>query len=262
MTLSAEEVAGAADALFDAGRSRRPIAPLTDRHPTIDVSDAYAVQLANVDRLRKEGQQVAGHKVGLSSRAMQRMLGVDEPDYGHLLDPMFLLDGESVPITRFIQPRVEIEVAFVLGRALAGPGRTVADVVRATDCVLPAIEIVDSRVVDWSIRLPDTIADNASSGAVVLGGRPRRVTDLDLKVTGGLLRANGRITETGAAGAVLGNPMTAVAWLANKVAAFGVTLDPGHVIMSGSFTRMIPVRAGDDVRAELEDMGNVAISFR
>jgi 2-keto-4-pentenoate hydratase len=227
----------------------------------MDASDAYEIQLQNVAKRVSTGETVEGHKVGLSSKAMQRMLGVHEPDYGHLLSDMFFSDGEDIPASTFLQPRVEIEIAFVLGRPLAGPGTSIADVVRATEYVMPSIEIVDSRVADWKVLLPDTIADNASSGAVVLGGSPRRLPDVDVKLTGGVLWANGRVAETGAAGAVLGNPIAAVAWLANKVAAFGVTLEPAHVVLPGSFTRMIPVAAGDRVRAEFEDMGYVSVAF-
>jgi 2-keto-4-pentenoate hydratase len=174
---------------------------------------------------------------------------------------MFLYEEDVVEVGRFLQPRVEIEVAFVLGRPLAGPGVTVADVIRATEFVMPSLEIVDSRVEGWRIRLPDTIADNASSGAVVLGGSPTRLTDVDVRLIGATLRSNGELRETGASGAVLGNPVVAVAWLANKVAAFGVSLQEGHVVMPGSCTRMIPVRAGDVVRADFDRLGHVSVAF-
>jgi 2-keto-4-pentenoate hydratase len=251
----------AAAALWAAQEERRPIDPLTHTYPGIDVEDAYSIQLRNISRRLDCGDRVKGHKVGLSAKAMQQMLGVDEPDYGHLLESMFLFEADIVPVNRFLQPRVEIEVAFVLGRPLVGPGVTVADVVRATEFVLPSIEIVDSRVVDWRIKLPDTIADNASSGAVVLGGNPTRLVDLDVRLIGATLRRNGELRETGASGAVLGNPAVAVAWLANKVAAFGVGLEPGHVIMPGSCTRMIPVGPGEQVWAEFDRLGHVTVCF-
>lgn len=259
--LSTEQRQVAAHALWDADRSKLPIAPLTDTYPGFDVVDAYEVQLLNIARQVDEGAVIRGHKVGLSAKAMQQMLGVHEPDYGHLLDTMFVLEGDAVPISRFCQPRAEIEVAFVLGRPLRGPGVTVADVVRATDYVLPSIEIVDSRVVDWKIKIADTIADNASSAALVLGARPTRLHDVDPALVGAVLRKNGEIVETGCSGAVLGNPVTAVAWLANKVAAFGVTLEPGHVIMPGSCTRMVPISAGDTIRADFDVLGSVGVSF-
>ena len=199
--------------------------------------------------------------MGLSAKAMQEMLGVHEPDYGHLLDDMFCYEHDTIAMARFCQPRAEIEVAFVLGRPLEGPGVTVADVVRATDHVLPSIEIVDSRVRDWKIKIQDTIADNASSAALVLGARPTALDAVDPALIGAILRKNGEIVETGCSGAVLGNPVIAVAWLANKVARFGVTLEPGHVIMPGSCTRMVPVSAGDVVRADFDDLGHVSVRF-
>jgi 2-keto-4-pentenoate hydratase len=261
MSLTAPERTIAADLLRDAAKTRTPVAPLTERFVDIDAADAYEIQLLNVARRVAESETIEGHKVGLSSKAMQRMLGVHEPDYGHLLSGMFSSDGEVISGSTFLQPRVEIELAFVLGQPLVGPGRTIADVARATEYVVPAIEIVDSRIQDWAVRLPDTIADNASSGGVVLGGLPRRLPDIDVKLTGGVLRADGRVLETGASGAVLGNPMTAVAWLANKVAAFGVALEPGHVVLPGSFTKMIAVTSGDAIRAEFEGMGYVSVAF-
>jgi 2-keto-4-pentenoate hydratase len=259
--LEQEEVTRAADALFRAQEERQPIAPLTETFTAVDVTSAYEIQLHNVRRRLAAGDTIQGHKVGLSAKAMQQMLGVNEPDYGHLLESMFCFENDDVDTGRFLQPRVEIEVAFVLGHALEGPGVTVADVLRATDFVLPALEIVDSRVVGWRVQLADTIADNASSGAVVLGGSPTKLTDVDVRLIGGTLRSNGELRETGASGAVLGNPAVAVAWLANKVASFGVSLQPGHVIMPGSCTRMIPVRAGDVVRAEFDQLGHVTAAF-
>ena len=259
--MDATDRQAAADALFEAQERRSPIEPLTDTYTGVDVTDAYEIQLLNVRRRVAAGDVVEGHKVGLSAKAMQQMLGVGEPDYGHLLRSMFLYEADTVDVKRFLQPRVEIEVAFVLGRALEGPGVTVADVLRATEFVLPSLEIVDSRVAEWRIRLPDTIADNASSGAVVLGGSPTRLTDVDVRLVGATLRSNGELRETGASGAVLGNPVVAVAWLANKVAGFGVALQEGHVVMPGSCTRMIPVQPGDVVRADFDRLGHVSTAF-
>jgi 2-keto-4-pentenoate hydratase len=192
---------------------------------------------------------------------MQQMMGVDEPDYGHLLDDMFVLEGSAIPAADFCDPRVEVEVAFVLGKGLTGPGVSAADVLRATDFVLPAIEVIDSRIRDWKIGLADTIADNASSARVVLGGHPTSLNDVDPRTIGAVLRKNGEVVETGAAGAVLGNPVTAVAWLANKVHSFGVTLEPGHVIMPGSCTRAVDVNAGDVIRADFDYLGYVSVVF-
>jgi 2-keto-4-pentenoate hydratase len=251
----------AAAALWQADQTKEAIAPLTETWPELDVVDAYEVQRMNIGRRLEGGARVRGHKVGLSAKAMQEMLGVHEPDYGHLVDDMFCYEHDTVSMARFCQPRAEIEVAFVLGQPLEGPGVTVADVVRATDYVLPSIEIVDSRVRDWKVKIQDTIADNASSAALVLGARPTPLTAVDPALIGATLRKNGEIVETGCSGAVLGNPVIAVAWLANKLAQFGVRLEPGHVIMPGSCTRMVPVAAGDVVRADFDVLGHVSVRF-
>ncbi|HVN13255.1 MAG TPA: 2-keto-4-pentenoate hydratase [Kineosporiaceae bacterium] len=255
------DLQAAADALWAAARDRCAIPPLTETYPGLDVGAAYEVQLCNVRRRLEGGAVVRGHKVGLSAKAMQQMLGVHEPDYGHLLDDMFCFESDVIDASRFLQPRAEVEVAFVLGRGLTGPGVTAADVVRATEFVMPSIEIVDSRVADWRIRIEDTVADNASSGAVVLGARPAALDAVDPALVGAVFYKNGEIVETGCSGAVLGNPVTAVAWLANKVAAFGVSLQPGHVIMPGSCTRMVPVGPGDVIRAEFDGLGHVTARF-
>jgi 2-keto-4-pentenoate hydratase len=250
-----------ADALASAERDRKPIAPLLETDPSIDVVDAYEIQLLQIRDKLSAGRVVRGHKVGLSSRAMQKMMGVDEPDYGHLLDDMFVYETEQVELSRLCQPRVEFEVAFVLGDALPAPGCTVGDVLRATSHVSPSIEIIDSRIEGWRIGLCDTIADNASSARVVLGGNAVSIADLDLRLIGVLGVKNGEIVETGASGAVLGNPATAVAWLANKVHEFGVRLEPGHVILPGSCTRAVDVAAGDVITAEFDRLGSVTVSF-
>ena len=255
-------VATAAAALWDAQADRVTIPPLTETFGAIDVDTAYEIQLVNIRRRLAEGDVIRGHKVGLSSEAMQQMLGVDEPDYGHLLESMFVADAGTIDVSMFLQPRAEIEVAFVLDRPLAGPGVTVDDVLLATDYVLPAIEIVDSRIVDWNVKLADTIADNASSGAVVLGGSPTKLDDIDVHLVNATLQSNGELRETGVSSAVLGNPAVAVAWLANKVAAFGISLEPGHVVMPGSCTRMIPVAAGDVIRADFDGLGHVSVAFQ
>jgi 2-keto-4-pentenoate hydratase len=259
--LTDTERRAAADALAEAERTRIPIDPLTTQWAEIDVVDAYEIQLANIADRLKAGALVRGHKVGLSARAMQAMMGVDEPDYGHLLDDMFFFEGDAVPAGRYLYPRVEVEVGFVLGAPLSGPACSVADVLAATAFVCPAIEIIDSRIRDWKIRIADTIADNASSAGVVLGGRRTPLAGVDLRTIGAVLRRNGEIVQTGAAGAVLGNPATAVAWLANTVHRFGVSLEAGHVILPGSCTRAVDVRPGDVVRADFDVLGPVSIRF-
>jgi 2-keto-4-pentenoate hydratase len=259
--LSDEERQAVADALFEAAQSGVAIDPVTDTWEKLDVVDAYDIQLRNVRRRIEAGAIVKGHKVGLAAKAMQQMVGVNEPDYGTLLHDMFYFEHDEIPVDRVMQARVEIEVAFVLGRPLRGPGVTAADVVMATDYLLPSLEVVGSRVRDWKITIGDTIADNASAGCVVLGGSPTRLRDVDPRTIGAVLRKNGEIVDTGCSGAVLGNPVTAVAWLANKVADFGVTLEAGHVVLPGSCTRMSPVAPGDVVRADFDVLGHVAASF-
>ena len=251
----------AAGVLWDARRDRSPVAPLTVSHPGIGAEDAYEIQLINVRRQLADGATVSGHKVGLSSPAMQQMMGVDEPDYGHLLSDMVLTEDEPVDSGRYCYPRVEVETGFVLGRALPGEGCTVADVLEATEYLVPAIELIDSRIKDWRISLPDTVADNASSAGVVLGAA--RVPPGELGTAGipAVLYRGGDEAARGDSSAVLGDPAVAVAWLARKVAAFGVRLEAGHLVLPGSCTRAVDVRPGDDFRAEFPRLGSVSVSF-
>lgn len=260
--MDSEAVDKAAASLLDAYASRVPIRPLTGTEPDLTLADAYAIQQAQVQRWIADGALVKGHKVGLTSAAMQRQLGVDQPDYGHLLDTMFHTDGAPIDTGRFLQPRIEPEIAFVLGRPLRGPGVTAADAAGAVEFVLPALEIIDSRIADWKITLTDTVADNASSGGVVLGTTPVRPEGLDLALTGCLLHRNGELIDTGAGGAVLGSPLNALIWLANTLGPMGVGLEAGHVVLPGSITAAIPVSAGDTVVATFAGMGNVTARFR
>ena len=250
-----------ADALRDAEVERSPIPPLRETWPDIDVVDSYEIQLLNIRRRLEAGARVNGHKVGLSSKAMQEMMGVDEPDYGHLLSDMEVSPDEPVPASRYCYPRVEVEVAFILGETLPGEGCTEDDVIRATEYVAPAIELIDSRVLDWNIKIADTIADNASSAGYVLGPERIRPEDVDLKAIEAVLVRNGEKVAEGRSDAVLGNPVTAVSWLAGKVASFGVTLEAGHVILPGSVHRAIDARPGDDFVADFQDFGSVHLSF-
>jgi 2-keto-4-pentenoate hydratase len=253
--------ADAARALLDAYTSGKPIAPLTTTHDDITLSDAYAIQLLQIDELVRGGRTVQGHKVGLTSAAMQRLLGVDQPDYGHLLDDFFYLEHAPIPLDRFLQPRIEPEIAFVLGRPLRGPGVTVHQAIAAVDFVLPALEIVDSRIEDWRITLFDTIADNASSGALVLGSTPTRLHEVDLRLSGAVMTRNGAVVGTGAGGAVLGSPITSLVWLANTVGARGVTLEAGQVVLPGAVCAMVPVAAGDTFTATFAGLGPVTARF-
>ncbi len=250
-----------ADALVAAERDQRPIPPLRDTWPGLDVVDAYEVQLLNIRKRLAHGALVNGHKVGLSSKAMQDMMGVDEPDYGHLLSDMQVHEDRPVSAGRYCFPRVEVEVGFILGATLPGEGCTEQDVLDATEAVAPAIELIDSRVADWDIKIGDTIADNASSAGYVLGPDRVKPTDIDLLTIDARLMRNGEQVAEGRSDAVLGNPVTAVAWLARKVASFGVTLEAGHVILPGSVHRAIDVRPGDDFEAVLDGLGTVRLSF-
>jgi 2-keto-4-pentenoate hydratase len=247
--------------LADAEQHNVPVSPLSETFSEIEVEDAYAIQRIGVEQRIANGARLAGHKVGLTSRAMQEQLNVGEPDYGHLLSDMFVLEGMNIPSSELCSPRIEPEVAFVLKHELTGPGLTAADVLRATDFILPALEVIDSRIAHWRITLPDTIADNASSARVVLGGKPVKVDKLDLRLIGAVLWKNGKTEETGASGAVLGNPVSAVCWLANKLASFEAGLAAGDVVMPGSCTRAIGVGPGDHVRAEFDGLGFVSVRF-
>ena len=247
--------------LADAERSRVPITPLTAAHPDIDVVDAYEIQLINIRARLDDGARVIGHKVGLSSEAMQKMMGVNEPDYGHLLADMEVFEDIPVDTSKFLFPRVEVEVGFILADDLPGAGCTEDDVLAATAAYVPSIELIDTRIRDWKIALCDTIADNASSAGWVLG--PQRVSpkDIDIKAIDAVLTRNGEVVAEGRSDAVLGNPVTAVAWLARKVDSFGVRLKAGDIVLPGSCTRAIDARPGDNFLADFAGLGSVRLSF-
>ena len=247
--------------LADAERSRVPMAPLTSIHSDIDVVDAYEIQLINIRQRVAEGARVVGHKVGLSSEAMQKMMGVDEPDYGHLLADMEVFEDKPVPAGRFLYPRVEVEVGFILADDLPGAGCTEDDVLAATAAFAPSIELIDTRIKDWKIALCDTIADNASSAGFVLGKERVSPKDIDIKGIDAVLTRNGEVVAEGRSDAVLGNPVTAVAWLARKVDSFGVRLKAGDIVLPGSCTRAIDARPGDAFVAEFTGLGSVRLSF-
>jgi 2-keto-4-pentenoate hydratase len=247
----------AAGHLLAAYKSRTATEPIIERFPHADVSDAYIIQREQVRGWLGDGDVVLGHKVGLASVAMQRQTNVDQPDYGHLLRSMFYLEHQPIPAGNFIQPRIEPEMAFVLSRTLQGPGVTVADAVRAIDCVLPALEIIDSRIRNWQLTIVDTIADNASSGGVVLGGKPVLLHAVDLRLAGCSLHRNGEVVATGAGGAVLGSPINSLVWLANTVGPLGIALEPGHVVLPGSMTRAQTMHPGDTMAASIGGIGSV-----
>jgi 2-keto-4-pentenoate hydratase len=260
MLSSATRAALAAE-LADAERTRVPISPLTAAHPDIDVVDAYEIQLINIRQRVADGARVVGHKVGLSSAAMQTMMGVDEPDYGHLLADMEVFEDVRVRAAKYLYPRVEVEVGFILADDLPGAGCTEDDVLAGTAAFVPSIELIDTRIKDWKIALCDTIADNASSAGFVIG--PERVSpkDVDITAIDAVLTRNGEVVAEGRSDAVLGNPVTAVAWLARKVDSFGVRLRAGDIVLPGSCTRAIDARPGDAFVADFTGLGSVRLSF-
>jgi 2-keto-4-pentenoate hydratase len=260
--LSAGQRDEAALALRTTEASRVGIAPLAQLYPGMDVTDSYQIQLINIALRLDAGLITVGHKVGLSSKAMQEMMGVDEPDYGHLLSDMACAEDVPVDTSRYLLPRVEPEVGFILGGDLPGEDCTEADVLAATEAVAPALELIDSRIVDWKIGLVDTIADNASSAGFVLGATRIKPTDIDLLTIPCVLRRNDEVVGEGRSDAILGNPVTSVAWLARKVASFGVRLKAGHVILPGSVTRAIDARPGDVFRADFGPLGPVSLTFK
>lgn len=250
----------AAEHLLQAAKTCRQGRQLSQMYPGIDFDDAYAIQSEVIRRRVGEGRRVIGHKIGLTSKAMQRSVGIDEPDYGVLLDDMMYADGARIPASRFCVPRVEVELAFVLAKPLKGPGIGLVDVLRATEYVIPSLELIDARMLDPR-KIYDTISDNGAAAGIVLGGRPVAPGDVDLRWVGAALYKNGEIEETGLASGVMGHPAMGIAWLANKVGPLGIELQPGHVMLSGSFTRPIWVKAGDTVQADFGPLGNIAVQF-
>jgi 2-keto-4-pentenoate hydratase len=248
-------------ALRQSRTSRRPIEPLTDTLTDLSVSDAYAIAGLNVQARLAHGAAVSGHKIGLTAPAVQAQLGVDTPDYGTLLDEMEIADGAQVSAGLYIAPRIELEVAFVLGADLRGPGVNAADVRAATAWVRPSLELVDSRVRDWRIRLADTVADAASSAAYVLGAAQVSLAELDVAGLDAELWCGNGLVERGHSSAVLGDPCQSVAWLANALAEQGAGLEAGHVVLSGACTKMVPVRPGDSFRGVIPGLGEVSVSF-
>jgi 2-oxo-hept-3-ene-1,7-dioate hydratase len=260
MKMTSEQHRQAALDLTRAELEAKAIAQLATTWPGMDLDDAYAVQREVIAMRMAQGAKLRGHKVGLTSKAMQRSAGIDEPDYGHLLDDMFRADGDTLQAARFIVPRIEVELAFVLGRPLAGPGVTLFDVLRATEFVTPALELIDGRS-HYPRTIVDNVADNAACGAVILGNRAFGPTEVDLRWVGAMLYKNAQVEETGLAAGVLGNPALGVVWLANRLATFGTTLETGHVVLAGSFTRPVPVAAGDAIHADFGPLGSVACRF-
>jgi len=250
----------AAQSMLQAEREAKPVVQLTTTYPAITVEDAYAVQSEVIAVKVAAGRRVVGHKIGLTSKAMQAASGVNEPDYGVLLDDMFYSDGETLQTGRFIVPRIEVELAFVLGSRLKGPGVTLFDVLRATEYVTPALELIDGRS-KYPRKIQDNIADNAATGGVIVGGRTVRPLDVDLRWVAAIMSKNGVVEESGVAAAVLGHPAMGIVWLANRLAAFGVALEPGHFVLAGSFTRPVAVKQGDTVHVDYGKLGSIAAHF-
>lgn len=249
------------DALLAAYASGVPIPPLTITLGALTIEDAYAIQLRQVAEWLVQGRTIAGFKVGLTSKAIQTQLGVDRPDFGHLFSDMILDSSSAIDGSRFISPRIEPEISFVLKTELRGPGLTIVDVIGAVDYAIASMEIIDSRIADWKITLGDTIADNASSGALVLGTTPLRIDATDLGLVGCVLTRNGDIVATGAGGAVLGHPLNSLLFLANSLGGLGSTLPAGSVVMAGAMTAAVPVLPGDRFTAVFAHLGAVSANF-
>lgn len=259
--LSPEQILALGDELHAALTLRRPVDPLSNRYPSITVDEAYRIQLRMVERRLQAGEKVVGKKIGVTSKVVMDMLQVNQPDFGHLLSKMIVNEGEPVCAGALIAPRAESEVAFILSRDLVGPGVTAADVVRATDCVMPCFEIVDSRIRDWKIRIQDTVADNASCGMLLLGGARKSPHRIDLALAGMVLEKNGEIVSTSTGASVQGSPVNAVAWLANTLGRLGIRLKAGEVILSGSQSPLVPVAAGDSLVCSVGGLGSTSVRF-
>ena len=259
--LTKKQINTAARALYQAELDNIPIEPISKTYPNADVADAYAISEGVTALKVANGRIIKGHKIGLTSKAMRSLTGATEPDYGTMFDNWFVAEGSIVNRTSMNRPLVEAELAFVLKRDISGPGVNVADVIRAVDFVLPALEIVDTRQSGRGPNsLVDSIADAAACGLVVLGGNPRKLTDVDVRRIGATLSVNGVIEESGVAGAVMANPLNAVAWLFNKLHEFGVAPKAGQVILSGSFVKAIPFQPGDTVSALYDTLGEVSFA--
>ena len=265
--LPQDTIAQLARELYDARKSRTPLRHFSRQHPDMTIADGYAIQREWVRLEQADGRTIRGRKIGLTSRAMQQASQITEPDYAPLMDDMFFEQGSDIPFERFIAPRVEVELAFVLGKPLKGPGVTLFDVLTATDYVTPAVEIIDARIEQFDRetgaprKVFDTIADFAANAGIVTGGRPVRPLDVDLRWVGALLFKNGVIEETGLAAGVLNHPATGVAWLANRIAAYDEQLAAGDIVLGGSFTRPTAAQPGDSFHVDYGPLGSVALRF-
>jgi 2-oxo-hept-3-ene-1,7-dioate hydratase len=260
MPLSETERKKCVETLLNAEKEKKQAVQLSATYPHISIEDSYAISAAVAQHRIKAGARLIGHKVGLTSKAMQASSQINEPDYGHLLDYMMIADGAKVPHANYCVPRVEIELAFVLGKPLKGPGIGLTDVLRATEYVVPAMEIVDARIVNPR-KIFDTVADNGAAAGIVVGGRPIGPMEMDLRWAGGIMYRNSEIEETGLAAGVLGHPALGVAWLANKLGQHGVALETGHLVLAGSFTRVVFANKGDTLHGDFGPLGGIAVQF-
>ena len=259
--MNAERIIALGDELYTALTTRKMLEPLTTRHPDITIDDAYHVQERMIARRLEKGERVVGKKIGVTSKVVQQMLNVHQPDFGYLLSGMIFNEGEAIPMDSLIQPKAEGEIAFILKHDLMGPGLSNADVLRATEGVMACFEIVDSRIKDWKIKIQDTVADNASCGVFVLGDRLVDPRDVDLSTCGMVLEKNGDIVGLGAGAAALGSPVNSVTWLANTMGRLGIPLKAGEVILSGSLAALIPVEAKDSLRVSIGGIGGCSVRF-
>jgi 2-oxopent-4-enoate/cis-2-oxohex-4-enoate hydratase len=249
------------DELYQALLDCKAVDPLTDREPSITIEDAYQIQLRMIQRRLDAGETIVGKKIGVTSKIVMDMLKVNQPDFGQMTSGMVFNEGDAIRADSMIAPKAEAEVAFVLKSDLMGPGVTAADVLRATDFVVPCFEIVDSRIRDWKIKIQDTVADNASCGVLVLGGVRKSPRQLDLSLAGMVLEKNGEIVSTSAGAAVQGSPVNAVAWLANTLGRLGIGLKAGEIILSGSQSPLVPVKAGDSFYCSVGGLGGTSVRF-
>lgn len=260
MPLSQSKIDAVAQALLDADLSRKVIAQPSISFPEMTLAESYLVQKRWAELRVAKGRRIIGHKIGLTSRAMQKASNISEPDYGVLMDDMMFPDGARIAADRFIRPRLEVELAFILGQDLAGPDCQIHDVLRATEQVVPALEIIDYRT-ETPRAIVDTIADNAASGGVVVGGRPIRPFDLDIRWIGATLTKNGIIEESGVSAAIMGHPAAGLAWLANKLHDQGEYLKAGQFVLAGAFTRPVDISSGDVITADYGLLGAISVSF-
>lgn len=251
-----------AQSLLEAYETKRPIAPLTTSYPSISVDEAYRIQLAQIEARIANGDVIVGKKIGLTSKVMQQMFQVTEPDYGHILASMVLPDGDEVSIQQMIQPKIEFEIAFVLKEDVQGPGVVAEDIIAATDYVVPAFEIIDSRIADWQIRFEDTVADNGSSAYAILGGKPTRLEDVNLETIGMNILKNGQFVDHAAGAAVMGNPIHAVVWLANALGKYDIGLKKGEFILAGALTAALPIAAGETYTVDFAHLGTIQVTFK